>query len=176
MRVSAVAAEHTPDQGAAPHGGVAANQAKSAEPGEGSAESGRDVAATTKVVAPADSSAEDPKTEAVPLQLRRLVVTQAIEDREPAPADTIVLDDQPVFAFVELVNDASDAQDIVVTFERKDGSEKVGFIELKVPGKSQRWRTWGNTRRIQEQGAWIAVVHDKAGRELGRTDFAVQGG
>lgn len=112
-------------------------------------------------------------TAAVPLQLERLVVTHAIDEREPAAVDAITIGERPVIAFIELKNPDEQAQRVVVTFEPKEGGEKVGFIELEVPGKAPRWRTWGNTQRVTRPGQWVAVVSSEGGEELGRTEFRV---
>jgi hypothetical protein len=42
-----------------------------------------------------------------------------------------------------------------------------------VPAHSRRWRTWAQTRRIREPGAWDAVVRSQEGQELSRTKFQV---
>jgi hypothetical protein len=104
------------------------------------------------------------------LGVRRLVVTHAIENREPL-AGTLRTGDQPIVAFLEIANGAASEQSVVVTFER--AGESVGHVKLRVPAESRRWRTWGQTRRIREPGEWQAVVRGDDGRELARTTFVV---
>jgi hypothetical protein len=113
------------------------------------------------------------KTTAAPdaLSVRRLRVTNAIENREPAAVTELSASEGAIFAFVELANAAPEEQLVVVTFEREGSS--VGHIKLRVPGASKRWRTWGQTRRIREAGEWHAVVRSEDGRELSRTSFVV---
>jgi hypothetical protein len=106
------------------------------------------------------------------LEIRRVVVTHAIENREPAIASELSIGDAPILAFVELANSGEEEQRVIVTFER--GGSSVGHVKLRVPGESRRWRTWGQTRRIQEPGEWQAVVRTEDGHELSRTAFVVK--
>ncbi len=122
---------------------------------------------------PKPEASKEPQVATEPLQLRRLVVTQEIVDREPAAVDTITLDERPVVAFLDFKNPDEVAQKVVITFSKEGSDAKVGFIELEVPGKARRWRTWGNTRRITEPGTWVAVVSTQDGEELGRQAFEV---
>ena len=138
-----------------------------------------DVAAATPVTAAtavsAGSKSVAPEaTSLAPLRVRRLLVTAAVENREPAGSDGLVAGNSPIYAFVELENAAAMSRDIVVTFERQ-GRDPVGHIRLNVPGSNSRWRTWGHTRRIHEAGTWTAVVRTADGRELARTTFEVAG-
>jgi hypothetical protein len=103
--------------------------------------------------------------------VKRLNVTHAIENREPVSAADLKLGDNPILAFVELANTSTDEQRIVVTFEH--AGKSVGHVQLRVPGQSRRWRTWGQTRQIREPGEWQAVVRSEDGKELSRTTFSV---
>jgi hypothetical protein len=107
-----------------------------------------------------------------PARVRRLVVTNGVEKREPLATEALTLGNGPVYAFVELENAAIDEQSIIVTFERS-GQPAVGHVKLAVPGTSPRFRTWGLTRQIREAGTWEAVVRSPEGRELARTAFEV---
>ncbi len=122
---------------------------------------------------PEPEASKEPPVATEPLQLRRLVVTQEIVDREPAAVDAILLDERPVVAFLDFKNPDEVAQKVIVTFSKEGSDTKVGFVELEVPGKARRWRTWGNTRRITEPGSWVAVVSTEDGEELGRQAFEV---
>jgi hypothetical protein len=106
------------------------------------------------------------------LQVKRLVVTSAVKDREPVAETTLTAGDAPILAFVEMASSADVDQKIVINFEHADG-KKVGFVELKVPKEQTRWRTWGQTRNIRKAGTWTAIVSTADGVELKRTTFEV---
>ena len=106
------------------------------------------------------------------LQVKRLVVTDRIEGREPAAAPELRGDGSEVFAFVELANPGTDAQSIEIVFEHESG-EQVGFVKLPVPKEKSRWRTWGKTAQIKKSGRWVAKVRSSGGDELMRQDFVV---
>jgi hypothetical protein len=107
------------------------------------------------------------------IRVKRLVVTQAVEDREPVEVQE-VSPSTPVIAFVEVVTDGREDQNVVVTFEHETG-DRVGLVNLNVPGNKARWRTWGRTYDVNRDGRWTAVVRDSRGEELGRTAFTVRG-
>lgn len=108
------------------------------------------------------------------LTIKRLVLTNAIEDREPAPASGFRSGDGPVVAFIEAQNAHAESQKIVVTFEHASGT-KVGFVKLEIPENSARWRTWARSTHINKAGEWTAVVRSFDGQELARERFSVQG-
>ncbi len=133
-------------------------------------------AESAKAPKTAKAEAEAPRKTvdgAAELQLKRLVVTGRVEDREPVATDAFELGSGPVLAFVELANPSDEEQHVVVTFEPQGGGEKVGFVELSIPAKSPRWRTWGSTRRIDKTGEWMATVSIKDGPALASTAFTV---
>lgn len=107
------------------------------------------------------------------IRVKRLVVTQAVEDREPVAVQE-VSSSTPVIAFVEVATDGREDQNVVVTFEHETG-DRVGLVNLNVPGNKSRWRTWGRTYDVNRDGRWTAVVRDSRGEELGRTAFTVRG-
>lgn len=107
------------------------------------------------------------------VRVKRLVVTQAVEDREPVEVQE-VSSSTPVIAFVEVATDGREDQNVVVTFEHETG-DRVGLVNLNVPGNKSRWRTWGRTLDVNRDGRWTAVVRDSRGEELGRTEFTVRG-
>lgn len=107
-----------------------------------------------------------------PLQVKRLVVTDRIEGREPVADPKLRADGTQVFAFVELANLSTDAQSIEIVFEHESG-EQVGFVKLPVPKEKSRWRTWGKTEQIKKTGRWVAKVRSAGGDELMRQDFLV---
>jgi hypothetical protein len=108
------------------------------------------------------------------LKLKRLMVTRKIDNREPVVGDEFRLGSTPVYAFVELENTASDARAVRVMFQNQDTKATVGHVKLIVPGNSERFRTWGNTRLIRDPGHWVAVVSTLDGIELGRAVFEVK--
>ncbi len=135
---------------------------------------------TTETAKPAPKRATsdtgtEQQTAAGGLSIKRLVVAGAIEQREPVTTQTIRADGKPVYAFVELRNDSDSDRNVIVTFERSDGT-KVGRVPLKVPAKQRRWRTWGRTQLIRKTGDWEAVVRTKGGEEIGRVGFKVAQG
>lgn len=107
------------------------------------------------------------------LKIKRLVVTQAVEDREPVAVTDVVDSETPVIAFVEVASGSNEEQQVVVTFEHEAG-EQVSPVNLSVPGNKPRWRTWGRTYNVNRDGRWTAVVRDSRGEELGRTEFTVR--
>jgi hypothetical protein len=107
------------------------------------------------------------------VRVKRLVVTQAVEGREPVETSE-VSSSTPVIAFVEVATDGREDQNVVVTFEHETG-DRVGLVNLNVPGNKSRWRTWGRTYDVNRDGRWTAVVRDSRGEELGRTAFTVRG-
>jgi len=109
------------------------------------------------------------------LKLKRFVVTHKIENREPVAGDDFTLGSAPVYAFVEFENSAHDARSVRVMFQNQDTKATVGHVKLTVPGTSERFRTWGNTRLIRDPGHWVAVVSTAEGVELGRAPFEVKG-
>jgi hypothetical protein len=109
------------------------------------------------------------------LKLKRFVVTHKIQNREPVAGDDFTLGSAPVYAFVEFENSAQDARLVRVMFQNQDTKATVGHVKLTVPGTSERFRTWGNTRLIRDPGHWVAVVSTADGVELGRAPFEVKG-
>lgn len=106
------------------------------------------------------------------IQVKRLVVTDRIEGREPVADPKLRADGTQVFAFVELANLSTDAQSIEIVFEHESG-QQVGFVKLPVPKEKSRWRTWGKTEQIKKTGRWVAKVRSSGGDELMRQDFVV---
>ncbi len=130
-------------------------------------------------VAEVESTALVPRVQAnlkkglAALRIKRLVVTQAVEDREPVEVTDVVDAETPIIAFLEVASGAVEEQQVVVTFEHEEG-HSVGLVNLSVPGNKPRWRTWGRTYNIKQDGRWTAVVRDSRGEELGRTKFTVR--
>lgn len=115
---------------------------------------------------------QEPREASEELSVKRLVVTDRIQGREPANAAELRADGSEVFAFVELSNPGSEEQRIEIVFEHQSG-QQVGFIKLPVPRDSSRWRTWGQTRQIKKGGHWVARVRSEDGTELMTQRFTV---
>lgn len=108
------------------------------------------------------------------LEVKRLVLASRVVEREPELALEPKVN-EPLLAFVEAKNGATEDESIIVTFEHESGT-KVGFVELEVPAGAKRWRTWARTQNVKEAGNWVAVVRTAGGEELGRTSFTVSEG
>jgi len=108
------------------------------------------------------------------LEIRRLLLASRVIDREPELALAPRVN-EPLLAFVEAKNQANAEERLVVTFEHESGT-KVGFVELRVPAGTKRYRTWARTRNLKEAGNWTVVVRNGGGAELGRAAFVVTEG
>lgn len=133
--------------------------------------------ATTEPAAPAGVLLQPTTFEASTadgsVQVKRLVVTEAVEDREPVEVSEVVSGETPVFAFLELATGQGAEHELSVSFEHEAGN-RTGVVNLSVPANQSRWRTWGRTHDIDREGRWTAVVRDRRGAELGRTEFTVR--
>lgn len=107
------------------------------------------------------------------LQVRRLVLAADVKEREPIALET-PRTKQPVVAFLELANESNESTRVRVTFIHQSGL-KVGMIDLDVPARTPRYRTWGRTRNITRPGEWAMVVQSASGTELQRRRFYVTG-
>ena len=101
--------------------------------------------------------------------VRRLVVTHAVREHEPIDPPELIKG-TPVLAFVELANLDGIERNVVVTFER-EGRPPVGYVNLRVPADSPRYRTWARTHNLTAPGTWEAVIRSDDGKELGRQPF-----
>lgn len=133
------------------------------------------VASSASAASVARAANAELKAESDGLKLKRFVVTHKIENREPVSGDDFKLGSAPVYAFVEIENSAHDSRTVRVMFQNQDTKATVGHVKLTVPGTSERFRTWGNTRLIRDPGHWVAVVSTVEGVELGRAPFEVTG-
>ncbi len=104
--------------------------------------------------------------------LRRLVVARDVRGREPVGVADRFASGQPLVAFLELSNTSDEDADVVVTFDRPDGTS-VGHVQLSVPAQAPRWRTWARTHNAGTEGPWEAVVRTPDGALVGRTHFEV---
>lgn len=125
---------------------------------------------------PAVKKAEAPtaaEPTATRLRIKRLVVAEGVDAREPIGARTAFRADDmdKVYAFVEVENPERMGGAITVSFEPPSGPE-IGNVRLAV-GASPRWRTWAFSRAVREAGEWTAIVRDEHGRVLAREPFSV---
>ncbi|AKF05170.1 DUF2914 domain-containing protein [Sandaracinus amylolyticus] len=144
----------------------------------------RTTTTTTRVEAPpaappitTTTTTRDEREDHGELRVRRLVLTRGIEGREPIDElDALELDErlERVYAFLDVANDADEARALTITFEREGGDEVTGHVDLEVPARVGRWRTWAFTRHIDRAGTWRVVVRDDAGRELASHTFDVR--
>jgi Protein of unknown function (DUF2914) len=115
------------------------------------------------------------RTDESSLKLMRFVVASGVQDREPlVSSDALPSDGTAIYAFAELANPSGGSENVRITFERKDGAERVGDVTLPVPANASRHRTWAFTRFIRAAGVWEAVLWSESGTELGRTSFEVK--
>ena len=106
------------------------------------------------------------------LRVKRLLVTDRIQDREPVQS-TLAVSDEVIYAFAEVENPAADERRIRISFEH-EGKRPIGNVPLSVPPSHKRFRTWGGTRLIDAPGRWQAVVRADDGTELARASFDVE--
>ncbi len=107
------------------------------------------------------------------LTFRRLVVATDVALREPVGAsDVIDADAERVYAFLDLRN-LGEAETLVVTFASDDGERVVGHVEVSVPARTERWRTWAFSRHLSP-GQWNVEVHGADGRLLDSRPFEVR--
>lgn len=153
-----------------------------AAPVEGSVECAVPVATTPATTLPStpepvreELPAPAPAPEPGEVSARRLIVTHAIEDREPVD-DLTVVDDlargERLYAFVDLAN-AGGASEVEVVFRHESG-DTVGHVTLEVPAHARRHRTWAYSTRVEEPGNWTATVRDTDGHTLATTSFEVR--
>lgn len=107
------------------------------------------------------------------LKVTRLVMAREIAGREPVGVATSfgAGENERLFAFVELTNEAREASEIVVALTPPDGGAPVR-IKLDV-GAGPRWRTWAMTRKARAPGAWSVAVSGGGGAVLARTSFQI---
>jgi hypothetical protein len=119
-------------------------------------------------------SAPSPELYAVDgVRLRRLVLGRGISNREPVETGArFPNEERPLYAFVDLENTTEVDREVVVVFEKPDGTT-VGHVSLTVPAGTPRWRTWAFSRMITQPGSWTANVLTEDGELLGRHDFEV---
>ncbi len=126
-----------------------------------------------------DHEPMDPVYEATLLEnegimLRRLKTTQEIDKREPVfDASSFPVGTDRIYAFMDVRNDTDEEQKLTVNFIGPEDQVRGG-IEVVIPAKVQRWRTWAYSRNIQAKGEWEAEVRSVEGTLLGAIRFDVE--
>ncbi|MCA9582726.1 MAG: DUF2914 domain-containing protein [Myxococcales bacterium] len=121
---------------------------------------------------PSDSPAREENPSGPSLQ--RLAVTRAVIDREPIDPDAPLLaEPSPLYAFLDVQNPSLEAKTFTVIFRHSSG-KTAGHVDLTVPPKSPRWRTWARSHNVTEPGPWTLEVTDEAGDILRSLDFELQ--
>ena len=107
------------------------------------------------------------------LRVKRLVLAQDVENREPVkPATEFTKKDASrIFAFVEVGNPDQKDSEIFVSFKPAGGKEGAP-IRLRV-GASPRWRTWATTQNARSAGTWEVIVRNPRGEIIGKQSFTV---
>ena len=101
------------------------------------------------------------------ITIRRLVTAPEVEHREPvAPSSVFGVDEERVYAFIEVSNESEDDKTLLVHFIGPDG-QVSGGIELDIPASAPRWRTWAHTRHANEARP-VARRDPKHGRSAAR--------
>ncbi len=110
------------------------------------------------------------------LSIRRLVTAPAVQHREPVAASSMFgSHEEKVYAFVEAQNESDEPKKLIVHFIGPDDSV-TGGIELEVPAKSTRWRTWAFTKHAKAPGLWRVEVRTPDGELVGALPFEVDHG
>lgn len=105
------------------------------------------------------------------LAVKRFTITNEIRDREPVVATELAVG-APVVAFLELANASGTDLHVRIVFQHESGKSS-SVIELPVPARKPRWRTWARSESVDASGSWTAVVTQKDGPELDRRTFIV---
>lgn len=108
------------------------------------------------------------------LLLKRLKTTSEIENREPVTeASTFSAGIGRVYAFMEVRNDTDEEQVLTTNFIGPQGQVRGG-VEITIPPKVPRWRTWAYSSHVQRTGQWEVEVRTSEGSLLGTIAFDVE--
>jgi hypothetical protein len=130
-------------------------------------------AAKTDASKPSQGDAIEATAKATQLRVRRIVVAEGVEGREPVGARSELRAGEldKVFAFVEVENAERLPGEVFVSFVPPEGPE-IGNVRLSVGG-APRWRTWAFSRAVRAPGPWTALVRDAEGNVIAREPFTV---
>ena len=110
------------------------------------------------------------------LTIKRLVTAPAIEHREPVAASSVFgQHDETVYAFVDVSNESEEEKTLMVHFIGPD-EQASGGIELRIPPKVPRWRTWAYNKHANKLGLWRVEIRSVDGTVLGALPFEVEPG
>jgi len=110
------------------------------------------------------------------LTIKRLVTAPAIEHREPVAASSVFgHHDETVYAFVDVSNESEEEKTLMVHFIGPD-EQASGGIELRIPPKVPRWRTWAYNKHAKKPGLWRVEIRSVDGTVLGALPFEVEPG
>jgi len=110
------------------------------------------------------------------LTIKRLVTAPAIEHREPVAASSVFgHHDETVYAFVDVSNESEEEKTLMVHFIGPN-EQASGGIELRIPPKVPRWRTWAYNKHAKKPGLWRVEIRSVDGTVLGALPFEVEPG
>lgn len=114
---------------------------------------------------------------AADIEVRRIIATTGIENREPIEArerfDVDELEENGrVYAFFDIRNESDADAHLNVVFISPSGRAH-GQVELTIPANARRWRTWAYTRALAT-GAWDVELRAADGAVLAETRFEVR--
>jgi hypothetical protein len=104
------------------------------------------------------------------LEVDRIAVGTAIEDREPVnAAESFSPDVGRLWCFSKITGTESETTIVHVWYH-----QDVERARVELPVRSKAWRTW-SSKRIMPQwtGQWRVVVEDSEGNTIGETKFTV---
>ena len=106
-----------------------------------------------------------------PFAIKRLLVCQDVQDREPVGvASTFSSATEKVYAFMEAVEIPADTTADFVWYH---GTDELTRVTVKV-GQGGRWRTYANKNLYGLTGPWRVEIQDAEGSILGTAEFEVQ--
>jgi hypothetical protein len=129
-------------------------------------------ASTAFADAPTAPSAPAGEATSTALSLTRFELATGVEEREPVGVGAEFAAGTKVYAFLD-VNNASDATELVVTFEREGGSKSPG-VTLNVPS-GKRYRTYAFFSHTLKAGNYKCVITGKDGNVVAEKAFAISG-
>lgn len=128
---------------------------------------------------------EEPSIESEPvgeaassdLEVRRIIATTGIENREPVEArERFAVGELEhngrVYAFFDVRNESDADAHLNAVFISPRGRAH-GQVELTIPANARRWRTWAYTRALAT-GTWDIELRAADGTVLSETRFEVQ--
>jgi hypothetical protein len=110
------------------------------------------------------------------LTIKRFVTTAQIENHEPVAVSSVFADHgETVYAFVEVSNESKEEKVLLVDFLMPEG-QVSSRIELRVPPRVRRWRTWAYARHLSKPGNWRVEIRSADGRLVQALPFEVEPG